>query len=258
MDARFDVVVVGARCAGSSLAAQLAHAGLRVCALDRADFPSDTPSTHVFQAEGLRVLDRIGALGRVLATGAPPLVRAALEIDGVSATCALPRRPGDRVVALCVRRPALDAALVETAREAGAEVRTSTRVVSLVEAAGRVTGVETDRHGRRERVRAQLVVGADGRNSTVARLTGARKYNVTASQRVFHWAYFETTAAEQEPTIHFCRTDDDGLLACPADAGTFMVAIAPSAGRHQEFADLEAGFRRVVDRWPSVATKLEG
>ena len=82
MDARFDVVVVGARCAGSSLAAQLAHAGLRVCAVDRADFPSDTPSTHVFQAEGLRVLDRIGALGRVLATGAPPLVRARSRSTG--------------------------------------------------------------------------------------------------------------------------------------------------------------------------------
>src|SRR2546427_410066 len=55
---QFDVVVVGARCAGSPLAAQLARAGLSVCLLDRAAFPSDTPSTHIFQR--LACFDRLG------------------------------------------------------------------------------------------------------------------------------------------------------------------------------------------------------
>jgi flavin-dependent dehydrogenase len=48
----FDVVVVGARCAGSPLAALLASRGLRVCLVDRDDFPSDTPSTHGIQPVG--------------------------------------------------------------------------------------------------------------------------------------------------------------------------------------------------------------
>jgi len=43
---RFDVIVVGARCAGSPLAILLARAGMRVCVVDRARFPSDTASTH--------------------------------------------------------------------------------------------------------------------------------------------------------------------------------------------------------------------
>lgn len=43
----FDVVVVGARCAGSALAIYLARAGMRVCLVDKAAFPSETPSTHV-------------------------------------------------------------------------------------------------------------------------------------------------------------------------------------------------------------------
>ena len=43
---RFDVAVVGARCAGAPLALGSPGAGLRVCVLDRARFPSDTASTR--------------------------------------------------------------------------------------------------------------------------------------------------------------------------------------------------------------------
>ncbi len=53
MTGRYDVIVVGARCAGSPLATGLAEAGLSVAVVDRATFPSDTPSTHIFQAEGV-------------------------------------------------------------------------------------------------------------------------------------------------------------------------------------------------------------
>ncbi len=50
---RFDVVIVGARCAGSPLAALLARRGLRVAVIERAKFPRDTLSTHFFQAQAL-------------------------------------------------------------------------------------------------------------------------------------------------------------------------------------------------------------
>jgi flavin-dependent dehydrogenase len=42
----YDVVVVGARCAGAPLATMLARDGLRVCLVDKDRFPSDTPSSH--------------------------------------------------------------------------------------------------------------------------------------------------------------------------------------------------------------------
>ena len=44
----FDVIVVGTRCAGASLAMLLAREGYRVLNIDRAHFPSDTHSTHFF------------------------------------------------------------------------------------------------------------------------------------------------------------------------------------------------------------------
>src|SRR4051794_36760854 len=67
---RFDVIIVGARCAGSPLAMLLARAGMRVCLVDRDTFPSDTPSTHAVQPSGVKILDRLGVLERLSETAA--------------------------------------------------------------------------------------------------------------------------------------------------------------------------------------------
>ena len=69
----YDAIVVGARVAGSATAMLLARQGLRVLAVDRAGFPSDTLSTHQIQLPGVALLRRWGLLDRVLAaSGAPP------------------------------------------------------------------------------------------------------------------------------------------------------------------------------------------
>lgn len=74
----FDVVVVGGRCAGSALAIYLARAGARVCLLDKARFPSETPSTHVIQPRGVEILDDLGVLDPVLARARPGSTLSAL------------------------------------------------------------------------------------------------------------------------------------------------------------------------------------
>ena len=61
-----DVVVVGARLAGSTLAAELARRGRDVVVIDRARFPSDTLSTHVMFGGGIEELRHMGALDRIL------------------------------------------------------------------------------------------------------------------------------------------------------------------------------------------------
>ena len=61
-----DVVVVGARLAGTTVAAELARQGRDVVVLDRARFPSDTLSTHVLFSGGVEELRHMGALDRVL------------------------------------------------------------------------------------------------------------------------------------------------------------------------------------------------
>ena len=58
-------MIVGARCAGSSLALRLTRGGWRVAVVDKARFPSDTLSTHVIFPDGVAQLDELGALKRL-------------------------------------------------------------------------------------------------------------------------------------------------------------------------------------------------
>src|SRR4029079_15824258 len=69
----YDVIIVGARCAGAPTAMLLARQGHRVLLVDHATFPSDTVSTHVIHAPGVAALHRWGLLDSVIASGAPPV-----------------------------------------------------------------------------------------------------------------------------------------------------------------------------------------
>ena len=60
----YDVIVVGARCAGSPTAMLLAQKGYRVLVVDRATFPSDTVSTHFIHPPGVAVAPALGAARR--------------------------------------------------------------------------------------------------------------------------------------------------------------------------------------------------
>src|SRR3954454_25172100 len=95
MRSRYDVTVVGARDAGSTLAALLAEAGLSVLLLDRARFPSTTCSTHLFRGGGMGgALVRLGLLDEVLALGCPALVRELVLVDGETVAETPPDGPG--------------------------------------------------------------------------------------------------------------------------------------------------------------------
>ena len=73
MNASYDAIVIGARCAGSPTAMLLARQGQRVLLVDKAQFPSDTMSTHLVHPPGLTALARWGLLESLAASGCPPL-----------------------------------------------------------------------------------------------------------------------------------------------------------------------------------------
>jgi flavin-dependent dehydrogenase len=249
----FDVVVVGARCAGSPLATMLAQRGLRVCLLDKSRFPSETLSTHVIQSCGVAVLDRLGVLNTVLAAGAVPLTRFTLatehaRIDAV-VDAGLFGSP-----ALCVRRVTLDHLLVAAAASAGADVRVETPVGGLLWKDGRVVGVET----AEGRLCARLVVGADGRRSTVADLAGAAEYHVEPPGRMFAWAYFEGVV-EAEGRLRLGSLGELTFVASPTDSGLYMAAVCPPLAVKDTFlADREGSFMRGIGAWPELAELLHG
>src|SRR5690349_13280534 len=69
--ARYDAVIVGARCAGAATALALARAGLKVLVIERAGYATDTLSTHALMRPGVVQLERLGVLGALRASGAP-------------------------------------------------------------------------------------------------------------------------------------------------------------------------------------------
>ena len=250
---QFDVVIVGARCAGSPLATMLARRGFRVCLLDRSRFPSETLSTHVIQPCGVAILDRLGVLDTVLAAGAVPLTRFTLVAEDARIDTAIDAEAFD-MPALCVRRITLDHLLVKAAALAGAEVRTGTRASALLWEDGRVAGVQTE-HGP---LRARLVIGADGRSSTVASLVGAAEYHVAAPGRMFAWAYFEGVS-NLEGHLRLGSIDELTFVASPTDAGLYLAAVCPPLATKDAFlADRVGSFMAGLGTWPELSDLLAG
>ncbi len=257
---RVDAVVVGARPAGSACATALARAGRRVVALDRASFPSDTLSTHLLFLGGVVELARLGSLARVLALGPPRLSEAIMAGSGYTVRGAY-TPVGGIDYALCVRRPGLDAALVETAREAGAEVRERAKVTELVWEGGRAAGVRyTDAEGAERELRAPLVVGADGRRSTVARLAGAqRPYRANPNGRSCFYSYVEDPRTEWRSTAAQWREGRELGTAFPCDGGLALVLLMPPRERAVAFReDLDRGWAETVASLPGLRERLEG
>lgn len=258
---RFDVVIVGARCAGSPLGTFLRRAGLSVCVIDQAEFPSDTLSTHMFQLSGIEILQKLGVFDAVLASGAPPITSCYMKFEDVDLSGPPRVRPTDpNVPMLCVRRITLDVHLVNAVRNAGAEMRLHHRVTGLLEKNGRVAGVHVvDRSGRSSTIEADLVVGADGRLSTIARLTGARRYHVTLSERLSSWAYFRGVPPQPVAKVYYHRRGDDFVVAAPADNDVFIAISCPSIEHlDAHHADPEGWFNSAVAGCAPVAALLHG
>ena len=218
-----DALVVGCRPAGASTSIALAKAGRRVLAIDRSTFPSDTLSTHMLFAGGVRELKKLGALDRVLATGAPelPVVRlwrGGHEVNGRFAAI------NGVDYGLCCRRPALDAALVETAREAGAEVLEKTTLERIIWREGRVAGaVIREADGQQCEVVAALIVGADGRRSSVASMVGVSEpYRQHANERglVFSYGIEPRPVGQRPDEIVQWKTSATLGMYFPTDGGT--------------------------------------
>jgi 2-polyprenyl-6-methoxyphenol hydroxylase-like FAD-dependent oxidoreductase len=231
----------------------LARRGLRVCLLDRSRFPSETLSTHVIQPCGVAILDRLGLLDAILAAGAAPLTRFTLATDDARIDAVIDAG-AFAAPALSARRVTLDHLLVEAAAAAGVEVRTETAVNGLLWEGGRVAGVETAAGP----LGARLVVGADGRRSTVADLVNAEEYYVEPPGRMFAWAYFEGVA-DAEDRLRLGSRGELTFAASPTDAGLYMAAVCPPLEAKDAFlADREGGFMAGIAAWPELAELLDG
>ena len=193
---QYDVIIVGARCAGSSLAIGLASRGWDVLVVDRDRFPSSTISTHGIWPNGVARLSELGVLDRLLSEHDVPMYESVIRGLGHAARGGFTAVRGfDRAIA--PRRIALDQAGVAAASAAGARVEAGAKVVGLLG-----SGLDEDpvrgvvlADGRQ--IHAPWVFGADGRSSTVARLVGIpkeRPMRGEMSMAYGYWGESPTTA----------------------------------------------------------------
>jgi 2-polyprenyl-6-methoxyphenol hydroxylase-like FAD-dependent oxidoreductase len=254
----YDAVIVGARCAGSTLAIALAERGWDVLVVDRDTFPSRTVSTHFLYPNTLARFEQLGVLDTLRDSHDVPLV--ANRVIGL----------GHRIEGLFTpidgfdrgagpRRFALDKAIVDTALAAGAEGRFGERVVGLIG-----TGTEDDPVAgvvleSGERIAAKWVFGADGRGSTVAGQLGIEKDRPLKGEIAFLFAYWKgvpdngymTMDIREDEIVNRWAAEDE-LHILIAGAGTELTR--GTADEHQrKYVELLRRFPETIE--PKV---LEG
>ena len=155
VEAGYDVVVVGARAAGAATAMLLARRGLRVLAVDRGAYGTDTLSTHALMRAGVFQLAAWGLLERIEAADTPRVRRTVFHYE--DEVIDIPIKPRDGVPGLFApRRTVLDRVLVDAAVEAGADVRHRVRLADLAPRPRRACGgCRPAGRGRRRKDRAR-------------------------------------------------------------------------------------------------------
>jgi flavin-dependent dehydrogenase len=250
---RYDAIVVGARCAGAATAMLLARRGFDVLLVDRSHFPSEIPHGHYVRMHGPPRLAAWGLLDRVLATGAPPITSITMDLGDFPLTgrgLVVDGIP----VGVAPRRAALDQVLIDAAIEAGAEFRDRFPRFPAHELTfenGRVTGIRGP-SGITER--ARCVIGADGRNSRVAKQVRARAYAEQPTLACWYFAYWSGVKMEG---LEMYRRDRRMIFAHPTNNELTALFVGwPIAELPAVRSDIERHMMAVVDHEANLAQRI--
>jgi flavin-dependent dehydrogenase len=188
----YDVIIVGARCAGAPTALLLARKGYKVLLLDRGTFPSDMPfSNHYVHQTGSARLKRWGLLDALAATNCPPIRTNHFDYGAFSLTGSPVPAESGVTEAYAPRRLRLDPVLVDAAVKAGAELREGFSVQEILWDHDRVTGIRGhQKNGDVVSEHARMTVGADGMFSTVAKAVQAEEYKSGPALEGSWYTYF--------------------------------------------------------------------
>jgi 2-polyprenyl-6-methoxyphenol hydroxylase-like FAD-dependent oxidoreductase len=242
-----DAVIVGARCAGSTLAIGLANRGWDVALVDRDTFPSDTISTHMMFPNTLAQLERLGLLDTLRSRHRlSPVAWRTVALGHENSGPFTPIDGFDR--GMSVRRIALDKAMTDRAIAAGAAPRFGERVVDLIGSGTEVDPVAGVVLESGDEIRARWVFGADGRASTIAAKLGIEKERPQRGEIAFMWAYWSGipddglgTTAILEDAILVRWAVEDGL--------TMLTASGPDEFTHGSSEDRLRNYFEVLGRF---------
>jgi 2-polyprenyl-6-methoxyphenol hydroxylase-like FAD-dependent oxidoreductase len=231
----------------------LARSGYRVLMVDRATFPSDTVSTHFVHAPGVAALERWGLREPLAASGCPPIRSYAFDF-GPFTIEGSPRALDGIDEAYCPRRSVLDAMLVHAAADAGAEVREAFSVDDVLVEDGAVIGIRGKCAGATVTEHAKVVIGADGRNSLVAKAVRPEQYNERPAVSPAFYSYWSGVGSSG---FEVYVGDRCGMAAFPThDDLTLIIVGLPAddfdAARH----DVEGLFVRTLESAPLLADRV--
>jgi flavin-dependent dehydrogenase len=251
----YDVIVVGARCAGSPVARLLARKGARVLLVDRAQFPSEIPHGHFIIRWGPRRLHEWGLLDRIASVCNPateqlvdlgdfPLLVRDLALDGVA-------------WGYGPRRALLDKVLADAAVECGVELREGFTVDEFIFEDERLAGIRgRSSNGTPIEERATITIGADGRNSRLAKAVNAAVYDAVPTLLCYYFSYFSGVDSRQFELYQ--RTEAKRVIFTFQTSGDlFAVFIgAPIEELHEIRLDVEKFFMTSLALAPEFAERV--
>jgi 2-polyprenyl-6-methoxyphenol hydroxylase-like FAD-dependent oxidoreductase len=255
----YDVIVIGARVAGSPTAMLLARKGYKVLLLDRASFPSDTLSTHQVQLKGGAALKRWGLLEQVLASNCPPAYLATFTVGSLVLHGEYPPLEGVAAV-ISPRRTVLDKILVDAAASAGAELREDLLVEALTFEDGQVTGIRGRVKSGGEAgngavaEKARLVIGADGKRSLVAQAVEARTYHAKPALTCAYYTYWEGIPPEASEIYSLPQ---GAVGVAPTNDGLTMIYTAYPIDEFPAVrANIEDRFWKTMESLPGLIERV--
>jgi 2-polyprenyl-6-methoxyphenol hydroxylase-like FAD-dependent oxidoreductase len=245
-----NVVVVGASLAGCAAATLLAREGAHVTLIEKSPDPAHYKRIcgHFIQASAVPSIERLGVLEQLREAGA------------VDSHSRLWMRWGwitsdDVPPSLNLRREKLDPIVrAHAVATPGVELRQGETVTGVVRDGKRIAGVEL-RGG--EVLYADLVVGADGRDSTLAEVAEV-PVKTFPHGRFSYGAYYQGPPPATAPDGQLWFLDPEWVAAFPTDDGLTMYAVMPLHERLPEFkADLAGALERMVSAVPEAPPILE-
>jgi 2-polyprenyl-6-methoxyphenol hydroxylase-like FAD-dependent oxidoreductase len=229
----YDAVIVGASLAGCATAIALGRGGARVALVEKRPDPAafKRVCSHFIQASAAPALERLELLEPITEAGG---VRSAMRAWTPWGWIEAP--PSEARKAVNLRRELLDPLLRETAAATpGVELMLGRGAEGLVREGDTVRGVIVrDPSGAETTLNAQLVVGADGRDSRIAELAAA-KTKTSRHGRIAYGAYFDGPPSAPDGASSIWMLDPDWAAAFPTDSGLIFYAAMPTKERLPEF-----------------------
>ncbi len=250
----YDVIIVGAGCAGAATALLLGRRGHRVLLVDGATAAPEGRQALLLHRQGPRRLAHWGLVPRLAAAGAPPIL-SLVEDLGDGALGGRDLMVHGVAFAYGPRRAALQATLVDAAIGAGVELRQGFTVDEYVIDGGRVTGIRGRTAGRPAVAeRATLTIGADGGHSALAHATGAAQLDHAPPRTCWYLSHWSGVA---ESGLTEIVRDRHAILAYPTHEQLTAVLVGWPA---EEFpsvrADIEGAFWAALRRAPELEPRL--